>query len=118
MGSDFVFLFLLVLKKLFFFFLVPFSLDMIASQYCVGFCHTTMYTFISTTSIDLSPPSKTFAPPLQVVTEHQAELRPDSSLALATYVTYSRVYMSMRRPKFGLPSSPAVSKVCSLHPCL
>ena len=91
---------------------------MIASQYCVGFCHTTMYTFISTTSIDLSPPSKTFAPPLQVVTEHQAELRPDSSLALATYVTYGRVYMSMRRPKFGLPSSPAVSKVCSLHPCL
>ena len=73
---------------------------MTASQYCVGFCHTTMYTYISSTSIHMSPPSWTFSPPPPHPTGRLSQsiswtTCADRGLALAIYATYGNVYRSM-----------------------
>ena len=87
--------------------IVFFFWNIIALQCCVTFCHTAlcvsyMYTYVP--SLLNLPPSPQI-PPLQVTTEHWAELPVlHSNFPLAVHVTHGSVYMSMLLSQFVPPA--------------
>ena len=86
---------------------------MIALQYCIGFCHTTMWI---SHSIHMSPPFWTSLDLLPHPTPLSSLLY--SNFPLAIYFTYGTIYVSMLLSQF-VPTSPpsTVSRVCSLCLC-
>ena len=90
----------------------------ISLQRCVSFCCSTciscMYTYIS--SLLSLPPNLLPITPLQVITEHPAELPvPDSSFPLAVCFTHGSGYMPMLlsiHPTFSLPHCVHKSILC------
>ena len=92
-----------------------FNWRIIASQYFVGFCHTSTwiscrYTYVP--SLWNLPPTSLPIPPLQAVTEPRFEFpESHSKFPLAVYFTHGSVYVSL------LLSSSSHS-VLPLHPCV
>ena len=96
------------------------SVSIHLSQYCVGFCHPSTWIshrYTHVPSLLNLPPTSLPIPPLDVVTEHWAELPGShSKFPPAVYLTRGSGYALTLVSQLAPPSpSPAVSTVCSLR---